>query len=106
MNQFLLWLLIGFGAGIVIFPILLGIFILFKNTLERRKIKKMIKKGQFLIPIDTRDYDEKAWEGQIIHNVEDIKNLNKIFEKKIKDPSPDSIYTLDHITVNLEEKDG
>jgi multidrug resistance efflux pump len=47
----------------------------------------MIKRGEFLITIDPKDYDVKAWEKEI--NVEEqkpfLENLNEnIFNKKIK----------------------
>jgi hypothetical protein len=82
MNEFLKWLLIGFGSGLIVFPIGIGIFSLVKSTLERRKIKKMINKGQFLKPIDARDYDTKAWKNHITYDPEELAKLNeKIFKK-------------------------
>lgn len=91
--NFWLWLLVGFGSGLIIFPIFLSIFLLFKNTLERRRIKRLIKKGKFLSPLDVKDYDQKTWANQIKHDPEALKNLNKIFIKKVKDASPESANT-------------
>jgi hypothetical protein len=85
MNEFLKWLLIGFGSGLIVFPIGLGIFSLVKSTLERRKIKKMINKGQFLKPIDERDYDTEAWKNQITPDPDEKYRLNqKIFKTPVE----------------------
>lgn len=88
MNEILTGILIGLGAGVVVFPIGLGIYKLFKNTIMRRKIKRMIRKGNFLIPIDPKDYNVSAWKDQKYGNIKpedyekDLKNLNfKIFKK-------------------------
>jgi hypothetical protein len=88
--NFWIAVLIGLGCGIVGFPILLFILITIKNTLMRLKVKKMIKKGQFLIPIDEKDFDTKAWTGKKFGNIDldknriDLENLStKIFTKKL-----------------------
>jgi hypothetical protein len=78
-------LLIGFGSGLIIFPIGIGVYSLFKNTLERRKVKIMMKKGEFLTPIDQKDYDAVTWAGQIIPDENAVKHLNdSIFKRGIK----------------------
>jgi hypothetical protein len=83
--------LIGFGSGIILFPIGLWFYKLFKNTFERLRIKKMLRAGQFLVTIDTRDYDYKAWQNQRYGNInieetkKDLEKLNeKIFKKSIE----------------------
>jgi predicted RND superfamily exporter protein len=98
MNFFFL-ILIGFGSGIIIFPIGLLIYNTIKNAKERRAIKRMIKNNQFLIPIDTRDYDVKAWQNQKYGNInpedykQDLENLNlKIFKKDKDKTFKDKIY--------------
>jgi len=79
-------LLVGLGSGLIIFPICLSLFLLIKNTLERRKVKKLIMKGQFLAPIDLVDYDSKAWAQQIKHDPEYLKSLDaKIFNRELKE---------------------
>lgn len=96
MNAFLLLFLIGFGSGIIIFPIFLGIYLLFKRTIERRKIKRLIKQNKFLIPIDTKDYNYNVWQNQKYGNIDinkykdDLIELNtKIFRKiKIQEDNP------------------
>ena len=89
MNTFIQWLLIGLGVGILISFTIIFLYSLIKNTNERRNVKRMMKKGQFLTPIDARDYDVKAWQNQKYGNIDSNKNaeelpqLNKkIFEKK------------------------
>lgn len=79
---FLQGLLIGAVIGIVGVPITLFLINFVKNTRERRKIKRMIKEGKFLMPIDKKDYDVEAWKNQITYNPEELENLNqKIFKK-------------------------
>ena len=84
MNTFILFLLIGFASGIIVLPIFMFFFNLIRNTLERRKVKRMINQGQFLITIDPRDYDSKAWEKEIdpTKYKEDLVNLNQHIFKK------------------------
>lgn len=55
----------------------------------RRKIKKMLKKGQFLIPLDAKDFNSKAWKDHKYANIDieslkdELNNLNqKIFKKE------------------------
>jgi len=84
--NFWIALLIGLGLGLIIFPMGVSIYNLFRNTIERRNIKRMIKKGEFLTPIDIKDYDGKTWSDQISFNKEELKNFNdKIFNKKIEE---------------------
>lgn len=84
MNTFIQWLLIGFGGGFVLLLIGIPLFNLIRNTIERRRIKKMINNKQFLITIDERDYDSKAWEKEIDKEKckIDLENLNKTIFKK------------------------
>lgn len=94
MNSFLLGSLIGLASGIIIFPIGLGLFLLIKNTKERRKIKRLMRQGKILMPIDPKDFNIEAWQnkkyGNIEINPDDVKNLNlKIFKKnKIQEDNP------------------
>jgi len=86
MNTFILYLLIGAGSGLIIFPIGVWIFNLFRETIERRKIKQMIKQNQFLTPIDPRDFDHETWKNQIKINPSDLENLDKkIFKKSLEE---------------------
>jgi len=83
MNVYLLFFLIGLGAGIPIFLIWCGVYVFFRNVIERRKIKKMINNGQFLTCIDVRDYDSKAWAKYIASPSEsEVKSFNKKLFKK------------------------
>ena len=82
MNIWLQYLLIGFGSGLIIFPIGIWIFNLFRNTIERRKVKQMIKQNQFLTTIDPRDFDHETWKNQIKINPADMENFNKKIFKK------------------------
>lgn len=90
MNWILRSLLIGMGLGLLVVPLFLFIFQGIKNTRERRKIKRMIKQGRMLIPIDPNDFDSKAWQNQKYGNIKlDTKELDefnkKIFRKTLKD---------------------
>lgn len=93
---FWLALLIGLGVGLVVFPIIAVIYTIFKVTLMRRNIKKLLKQGRFLIPIDQKDYDVKAWQNKKYANInpddykKDLEDLNlKIFKKvKIQEDNP------------------
>lgn len=80
---FLLWSLLGLGIGFVGLFIFIPLFLLIRNTLERRKVKKLIKQGKFLMPIDKKDFDHEKWKDLIQIDPEEVKNLNaKIFNKK------------------------
>jgi hypothetical protein len=84
-----MYLLIGFGSGLIIFPILLGIYVLIRNAKERRKIKRLMKQGKILKPIDPKDYDVEAWKnkryGNITLNIDDLNNFNaRLFKKSIE----------------------
>lgn len=90
MNAFIIFMLIGFASGLIIFPIILLVYIKIKNAKERRTIKRMMKKGQMLIPIDPKDYNVEAWKNQEYGNInpednkEILENLNlKIFKKPL-----------------------
>jgi hypothetical protein len=98
-STFVILMLIGFGSVIFIFPIGLWIYKMFKNTFERRRIKKMLKRGQFLITIDPRDYDYKAWQGKKYGNIDinetkkDLDRLNEKIFKKSVESSDDTFYS-------------
>lgn len=91
MNPFITWGLIGLGSGIIIFPIFLKLYLIIRNAKERRMIKKMMKKGQFLVPIDPKDYNVEAWKNQKYGNINPeeqkpyLDNLNlKLFKKSVE----------------------
>ena len=93
--------LIGFGSGLIIFPICLWFYRLFKNTGERRRVKRMLKKGQFLITIDPRDYDVNAWQNQKYGNInpeEHAEYLKNLHEKIFKKPFPQEIKGMEEVT--------
>jgi len=98
MNELLLGLLIGAGVGLIISPIIIFIFIFFKNVFMRRKIKKMLKKGKFLVTIDKRDYDYEKWTNQKYGNIDwkenekELKDLNsRIFKKRLTEENKNKI---------------
>lgn len=93
MNEYILNLLFGALAGvlvgIVITPLIILIYRIIKTMVLKMKIKKMLKQGKFLEPLDTRDYDYKAWIGKKYGNIDyekneqELKKLNeRIFGKK------------------------
>jgi len=95
MNTFILWLLIGLGIGIPVFFIGLWIVRKIKNVLERRLVKRLLKQGSFLTPIDTKDYNADLWKNKKYGNIDSekeaelIPKLNQTIFKKI----PKEIYT-------------
>jgi len=111
MNQVILGVLLGMLLGLVLFPIGLGIYSLFKNTFERIKIKKMMKQEKFLITIDPKDYDSKAWSNKKYGNIDvdktkiDLDNLNKMIFKKKDDTTEKVLAYLNHAKkLNLTEE--
>ena len=85
MNQFLLGILIGIGCSFIVLPVGMWVFMLIRDTLERRKIKRMLKEGKFLLPIDKRDYDTTIWDKLIDAKKGEVKlgHLSEdIFKKK------------------------
>lgn len=88
MNDFLIGVLVGLACFIVLFPLGLWIYSFIRNTKERRKIKGMLKRGEFLTPLDEKDYNSKVWQNQRYGNInpeehkEALKNLDiKIFNR-------------------------
>jgi hypothetical protein len=81
-----MWLLLGLGAGIIVLPIIMLIRGKILNAVERRKIKREISKGNFLIPLDTRDYDVEKWQHYIdsSKSVEQLKKESAIAVEKFK----------------------
>ena len=82
--SFLTGFLWGLGIGVVGVPLVIWIRHIIIKTLERRNIKRMIHNKQFLVPIDKKDYDVKAWENDIniTDNQQQLQRLNDIFIKK------------------------
>lgn len=76
MNIFLTWFLIGMGSGLIILPIFMWIFNKIRDAKERRMIKREIANGNYLAPIDEKDFDTKNW-SEIKPNQERVNNLNK-----------------------------
>lgn len=86
MNDFLyglLWSLVG----IIIAPIFIWIYHIIKNTKERRNIKRLIAKGEFLKPIDEKDFDTKTWGKEITTLTKTDKEikLTTMFKKPIEE---------------------
>jgi hypothetical protein len=79
MVSFVGGLLIGCGIGlVVVLPLFIWIYSLVKDTLERRNIKRMIKKGDFLSPIDKKDFDQATWqEINVKKDEQNLKDLDK-----------------------------
>ena len=91
--EWYIWMFVGFGSGIIILPIGMWVFNLFNDTLERRQIKRLISQGKFLTPLDTKDYDTKAWEKEI--NPENQKEQLNNLDKKIFNSNRYNIANLD-----------
>jgi len=71
-------LLLGLLGSIFIVPFVLWIYTKIKNTKERRSIKRQITRGEFIKPMEQKDYDTKVW-GVLSH--EDPKaRLESIFK--------------------------
>jgi len=86
----LLW---GLLAGVIIVPIFLLIRHKIKNTRERLSIKAMINKGQYLVPMDSRDYDTRMWDDKIKAGScqKDMGRLSKIVVKPIESNIEDEL---------------
>lgn len=85
--QWWMALLIGMGAGLVILLVFIPIITLVKNTKERIKVKRMIKRGDFLQPIDPKDYNTETWKDKIDveANKQKLASLNEqIFQNPNK----------------------
>lgn len=84
MNEFIQSLLIGAVIGLVIVPIILWIYTLIRNTRERRRVKRMIKTGNFLSPLDPKDYNTDIWQSNIDveSNKRQLENINNLFKKQ------------------------
>ena len=79
-------LLIGMGSGLVILLVFIPIVTVIKNTKERIKIKRMIKRGDLLQPLDPKDYNTEAWKDKI--DVEANKErLDTLNEQIFKNPN-------------------
>lgn len=78
------WALIGAASSFIVVPIVMSLFFLIKNTIERRSIKRMIKDGKMLQPIDSRDYETDIWDKHldVQKNKEIFDNLGKRIFKK------------------------
>jgi hypothetical protein len=83
MNNFALGMIYGICASFIIVPLFIWLHHTLKKILEKKKIKSMIKRKEFLMPCDEKDYDVKAWEKEIdVNEVRKNKDkLNNIFIK-------------------------
>lgn len=82
-------LAIGLGIGAIIVPITMWILWKTFRTLERRKIKGMIARGEFLRPIDAKDFDAEAWKDKITIDPNEKHSLDqKIFKREKKENGP------------------
>lgn len=82
-----LGLLAGCLAGlIIVMPIIVAIRKFIRNTKERVLVKKLLKLGQILMPIDAKDYNIEMWKEEIPLDEEAIKKFNK---KLFKKPEPE-----------------
>lgn len=85
-------ILMGLGIGLlVVGPIIYSGIRIYKNTTERTRIKQMIEKGQFLTPIDVRDYDSQGWSDKITPDANAVPGLNVKLFKKPADKKPEAI---------------
>jgi hypothetical protein len=86
MNSFVIGMLIGLGISLVGTPLVLWIIYLISEAKVRRNIKRQIVNGNFLKPIDKRDYDEKMWEDIYKNNTtkEDLEDFEKQIFKRGK----------------------
>lgn len=84
MTSFFIYILIGCGAGIIALPIFMLIHNMIARAIEGRKIKREIKRGNFLIPIDPNDFNTKTWskDVDITKYSDDLKNLDKRIFKR------------------------
>lgn len=72
-------LLIGAGIGLLITPAIVLFMKAYRLIVLRRRIKKMLKTGQFLKPIDPNDVDVSKWGNIINFNnyKEEVEGLRK-----------------------------
>lgn len=83
-----LGLLLGMGAGLIALMVIIPIVSKVKSTKERMMVKKLIKEGKYLQPIDPKDYDSTNWEGiDKEKNAEILSNFDeRIFKRNEKYP--------------------
>lgn len=84
LSKFLIGIFLGILAAVIIAPVSLFAYETIKKLFLRRKIAKMLKKREFLEPLDKKDYDYKAWTGKKYGNIDFEKNeqeLKRINEK-------------------------
>ena len=95
--QWWLALLIGMGAGLVILLVFIPIITLVKNTKERIKVKRMIKRGDFLQPLDPKDYNAEKWKDKIDieANKTRVDNLNEQIFKNPNKFNQDKKYVVE-----------
>jgi len=106
MNDIVTGLLWGIGGSLVVIPFVIWFYHVMKNTFERRKIKKLINKKEFLTPIDEKDYDVKAWEKDIdtTNNKQKRQDLSKMFDKDKDNIEEVKVEEIKPIEGNKNEK--
>jgi len=88
--------LVGLAVGVFIgTPIMYFILKLYKDTRQRISVKKAVEKGEFLQPIDKRDYDVETWKDKIQPDENYVKNLDKKILHKINEEEDGKEVTTD-----------
>lgn len=83
MASFLMGLIYGILGSIIIVPIVIFVIVKMLDTRERRNVKMMIAKQEYLTPIDERDYDVKIWPNIIPETSDQLKQrMGTMFVKK------------------------
>ena len=85
MSNLLMGIIYGILSSFILVPLGIFLFVKLSSTSERRKIKMMLAKKQYLMPIDKKDYDTKIWPDIIPESREQIKQrMGKIFIPKVQ----------------------
>ncbi len=88
MNPFIAGLLWGIPCGLIVFFVGLYFYVKVRDTKQRISVKSQLAKGEFLEPLDPKDYDTEVWKNDI--DVEEgkkrVANMNDIFKKKEDKP--------------------
>ena len=86
-GEFVKYFFIGGGIGLLLMVVIVPIYKWFKNMGEKKQVHKAIINGQFLKPLDKRDYDYAAWQEKRnlpIPTEEDLIPLQELSEKMKK----------------------
>lgn len=87
MHPIVIGLLWGLLIGIIIVPIGAVVFWKYKQTKMRRMIKRLLKSGEILQPMDKKDYNVEGWKDKFpVEGLpNNIKKLANVFIKEKKD---------------------